>query len=190
MKLNTLKNEIETRREPLCLWLADDDHGVRTLVAEVLTKDGALRCDREFACAENVIAALESGGAPDVIVLDVNMGGMTGIEAIPSIKALSRSTSVFIMTTFYDSAKESDALNAGASGFFVKTECHGKMEEQILASAEAARAGTELTECVATLRVSAPGRLNSAQNNSPARYSNPLLLRTLGRLREFVSRGA
>jgi DNA-binding NarL/FixJ family response regulator len=163
VKLNTLKNEIETRREPLCLWLADDDHGVRTLVAEVLTKDGALRCDREFACAENVIAALESGGAPDVIVLDVNMGGMTGIEAIPSIKALSRSTSVFIMTTFYDSAKESDALNAGASGFFVKTECHGKMEERILASAEAARAGTEFegrnAECVATLRVSAPGRL-------------------------------
>ena len=58
-------------------------------MADLLTKNGTLRCARQFSCAEAVIEALDVETPPDVIVLDVNMGGMTGIEAIPSIKSVA-----------------------------------------------------------------------------------------------------
>jgi DNA-binding NarL/FixJ family response regulator len=189
VKLNDLKNENELRHEPLCLWVADDDRMVRELVTEVLTQDGTLRCEREFSCAEKVIATLKREASPDVIVLDINMGGMTGIEAIAPIQAIARSTSIFIMTTFYDSARESGAMRAGAAGFFVKTECREQTVEQIRAAAARARSNTPVfegrnPECVPALRVSAPGRLSSAKSNT----ASPLILRTFNLLREFVLR--
>ncbi len=193
MKLNDLKEYNQSRREPLSLWLADDDEAVRTLIAEVLTRDGTLHCSRQFSCAEALIEALDRETPPEIIVLDINMGAMTGIEAIPPIKSVARSTRVFVMTTFYDSVKESSALRAGASGFFVKTECHEKTIERIRASAEPSVASlvNARTDCVPALRVSAPGRLNSKLSESrsePSDDSTPFIARTLGLLRDFVAR--
>jgi len=192
MKLNDLK-EHQPRREPLSLWLADDDKAVRTLIAEVLTRDGTLRCSRQFPCAEALIEALDRESPPEIIVLDINMGAMSGIEAIPTIKSIAHSTRVFVMTTFYDSANESSALRAGASGFFVKTECHERTIQRIRASAEPSVDNIvhARTECVPALRVSSPGRRNSKLSeprSEPSDDSTPFISRTLGLLRDFVAR--
>ena len=191
MKLNDLKEH--QPREPLSLWLADDDEPVRTLIAELLTRDGTLRCSRQFPCAEALIEALEEESAPEIIVLDINMGTMSGIDAIPSIKAIAHSTRIFVMTTFYDGFNESSALRAGASGFFVKTECHEKTIQSIRASAEAGMANFvhARTECVPALRVSSPGRVNSKLSKPRPEASEdpvPFVARTLDLLRDFVRR--
>jgi DNA-binding NarL/FixJ family response regulator len=195
VKRNDLKEASQAPPEPLCFWLADDDPAIRTLLAEVLSKDGQLRCAGQFSCAEAVLEALDRETAPEVIVLDINMGGMTGIEAIQPIKFAARSTSVFVMTTFYDSVNESRALNAGASGFFVKTDCHERTAERIRASAQCRIAGPGFEEpefdCVPALRVSAPGRIHPSLNEAKSlRESSPLILRTFGLLRDFVTRNS
>lgn len=195
MKLNDLKEQHPSRREPICLWLADDDEAVRTLIAEVLTRDGVLHCSRQFSCAEALIEALNRETPPEIIILDINMGAMSGIDAIPSIKSIAHSTRIFIMTTFYDSVKESSALRAGASGFFVKTECHERTIQRIRASAEPGRANVvhARTDCIPALRVSAPGRFNSPPNEprpEPLDTSSPFIARTLGLLRNFVARNS
>jgi len=58
---------------------------------------------------------------PDVILLDVHMGELNGLDAIRPIKSLSRSTQVLMLTTFFDSESQSRALSDGASGFLLKS---------------------------------------------------------------------
>jgi DNA-binding NarL/FixJ family response regulator len=107
-------------RQPLTLWLAEDDDGVRELLAEFFDRSGRVQCARQFACAEEVVSALRAGPAPEVILLDVNMGELDGIEAIAPIRRLASHARVFIMTTFHDTMTLSRARHAGASGFFLK----------------------------------------------------------------------
>ena len=196
VKLNDLKQDHAQLCEPLSLWLADDDRSIRNLIAEVLTRSGILRCARQFSCAEAMIETLDKETPPDVIVLDVNMGGMTGIEAISPIKSRARATHVFVMTTFYDSANEKCAIKAGASGFFVKTESPEGMVDRIRESTRARVAEPAFersnSDCVPSLRVSAPGRSVGARNESKTSPgdSRPLILRTFGLLRDFVSRNS
>ncbi len=68
-----------------------------------------------------VLSTLASKTGPDVILMDVHMGELNGLDAIRPIKSLSRSTQVLMLTTFFDSAAESRALTSGASGFLLKS---------------------------------------------------------------------
>jgi CheY-like chemotaxis protein len=126
MKMTETSNELPTqtqaeRGEPLCLWLVDDHESVLNLAAELIGKDDRLDCARKFHSAEAVLDALTRYPAPDIILSDVNMGGMTGINSIAPIKRISPETRVFIMTTFYDSVQVSAARREGAAGFFLKS---------------------------------------------------------------------
>ncbi|MDB6112277.1 MAG: response regulator receiver [Pedosphaera sp.] len=104
----------------LSLWLVDDHDGIRDLLADLLSGYGGIECARKFSSAEAMLDALALETPPDVILTDLNMGGMSGIDSILPIKRLARSTRVFVMTTFYDSAAAGRAFKAGASGFLLK----------------------------------------------------------------------
>lgn len=120
MKMSLQEPFANTKSKPLCVWLVDDHQDLRAILADMLRRDDSLRCERQFSSAEAVLAALGQGTKPDVILTDVNMGGMTGVDAIQPIKRLARSTRVFIMTTFYDSVNVELARANGAAGFFLK----------------------------------------------------------------------
>ena len=57
---------------------------------------------------------------PDVILLDIGLPGMNGIQGIPRIKALAPSTHIIILTVFDDQEKVFNAICAGASGYLLK----------------------------------------------------------------------
>jgi DNA-binding NarL/FixJ family response regulator len=107
-------------KKALRLWLVDDHDGVRGLLADLLYKPDVTQCSRQFSSAEAMLDALAQETPPDVIVTDLNLGGMSGIDAIRPAKALASSTRVFVITTFYDSEKAALAFKAGASGFLLK----------------------------------------------------------------------
>ncbi|SPE56580.1 hypothetical protein SBV1_2450017 [Verrucomicrobia bacterium] len=113
---------------PMSVWLVDDRSEMLELLVEFIDRGGTLRCARQFHSAEAVLAALGRERAPDIILMDVNMHGMTGLDAIQPIKRLARSTRVFIMTTFCQGTSASLARRNGASGFFLKG---GDWEEAI-----------------------------------------------------------
>lgn len=121
--LSMMKSELQNPgnfAKTLSLWLAEDDDAVRELLSEFFNRS-ALKCIRQFSKAEEVIRALkETEVQPDIILLDINMGMLDGIEAIGPIKRLASDVRVFIMTTFYDNIALDRARQAGASGFFLK----------------------------------------------------------------------
>ncbi|MFB4320366.1 response regulator [Actinomadura sp. 21ATH] len=99
--------------------LADDQPLVRAGLRMVMADAAGLEVAGEAGTgSEAVLLAREL--RPDVVVMDIRMPGMDGIEATSAITADSGDTRVVVLTTFDDDDHVYGALRAGASGFLVK----------------------------------------------------------------------
>ncbi|MFE1315948.1 response regulator [Streptomyces sp. NPDC058755] len=99
--------------------LADDQQLIRTALQMVMADAPDLEVVGEAgdgAEAVELTAALE----PDVVVMDIRMPGMDGIEATRKITAGPGKAQIVVLTTFDDDDYVYGALQAGASGFLVK----------------------------------------------------------------------
>jgi DNA-binding NarL/FixJ family response regulator len=74
-----------------------------------------------FTTCEEAISKLESGGPAHVILLDIGLPGMSGLEGITRFKALSPTTQIIMLTAFDDPPKIKKAIQAGATGYLLKT---------------------------------------------------------------------
>ncbi|GAA1505744.1 response regulator [Nocardioides humi] len=99
--------------------VADDDALLRAGLAVVVGTDPGLELVGEAA---DGLDAVRTAGevAPDVVLMDVRMPGVDGIEATRRILALGGGTRVLVLTTFPDDEYVAAALRAGASGFLLK----------------------------------------------------------------------
>ncbi|MES2599102.1 MAG: response regulator transcription factor [Verrucomicrobiota bacterium] len=103
------------------LWIIEDHTAFRRTLVRVLSAEEDMQCTRDFDSCEKALAALAKPDAPDLILLDVGLPGMTGIEGIRFIKERSPKTLVVILTVFEDDDKVFQAICAGASGYLLKT---------------------------------------------------------------------
>lgn len=103
------------------VWLIEDHADSRRVLARVLNRAATMQCPCAFASCEEALAALRTDPPPQVILLDVGLPGMSGIEGIRHIKALSPTTHVIMLTVFDDQEKVFNAICAGASGYLLKT---------------------------------------------------------------------
>lgn len=102
------------------VWLIEDNATYRRTVARVIDQLPGLRCARAFSNCEDALAALGTERS-DVVLLDVGLPGMSGLEGIAKIKALAPATCVLVLTVFDDDDKIFRAICAGASGYLLKT---------------------------------------------------------------------
>jgi CheY-like chemotaxis protein len=109
------------------LWLVDDNPAFREFLAEQFNREHDIDCARQFSSAEAVLLALIDGPPPEVILLDVNLGGMSGVDAVRPIKSLAPATRVLMLTSVRNSRAETAALRAGACGFLLKVDDFGKI---------------------------------------------------------------
>lgn len=123
---------------PVNVWLVDDHAPLRALIAETLERQGGIVCARQFHSPNALLSALASRVGPDVILLDVQMGEANGIDAIPAIKSLSRSTRVLMLTTCYDQEWHQQALASGAAGYLLKTDSVERLAGSICARGDTA----------------------------------------------------
>src|SRR5918992_1237813 len=116
-----------------------DDHnffrqGLRDLLAE---QD--LDVVGEAASGEAALKMVEAT-APDVVVMDLNMPGMGGVEATRRLTAAAPHTRVLVLTIAADGGQVIDALMAGACGYLLKD----ASVEEIVTGIRAAAAGESL----------------------------------------------
>lgn len=121
-------------RRTVRVWLVDDNEAFRRPCASLLGKFQGVVCDRQFGAAEVLIAALQQAPGPDAILLDIELPGMNGVDAVPVIKSLSASTAALMYSTFNSPANEARARAAGACGFLAK---HEPIESVVAALHEA-----------------------------------------------------
>lgn len=99
--------------------LVDDQALVRGALAALLDLEIDLTVVGEASSATEAIA-LAASVTPDVVLMDVDMPGMDGIEATAALRASGSTARVLIVTTYGRPGYLRRALQAGASGFVVK----------------------------------------------------------------------
>jgi DNA-binding NarL/FixJ family response regulator len=99
--------------------IADDQSMVRRGFRMILESDAALEVVAEAADGEQAVAAWRRF-APDVVLMDVRMPVMDGLQATRAILAEETPTRIIILTTFALDEYVFEALRAGASGFLLK----------------------------------------------------------------------
>jgi DNA-binding NarL/FixJ family response regulator len=99
--------------------LCDDVAELRSLMRAALEKDASLEVVGEAGTGREA-AALAAELQPDVIVLDLSMPDMDGLEALPLIRALSPASAVLVFTGFGAAQMGRAALRRGAHRYMEK----------------------------------------------------------------------
>lgn len=98
--------------------VVDDDPAIRrTLVGAM--DDGTIRLD-VASSAEEAIEKLEAGGAPDLVLSDIRMKGLDGLDLLRVIRQRTPESRVVIMTAYHDVGTAVRAMREGAADFLCK----------------------------------------------------------------------
>ena len=125
---------MSTTERPIRVLVVDDHDLFRTGLRSLLEDEGFEVADAAGG-AEGARRA--RGFAPDVVVMDMNMPGMTGVEATPLVLEVAPEASVLMLTIATDDERVLAALRAGATGYLLKD----APLEEIAAGVRAAAAG-------------------------------------------------
>lgn len=113
------------------VWIIEDNEGYRDSTLRGLRAIEDARSYSGFNSCEDAIAEIQDGAVPDVILMDIGLPGMDGIEGIGEIKQRVPESSILILTVFEDDDKIFRALQAGASGYLLKSESISKVSEAV-----------------------------------------------------------
>jgi DNA-binding NarL/FixJ family response regulator len=111
--------ETQAHVEELRVILVDDHDLFRTGLRNLLEEEGGLQVLGEAANGAEAVRLVREL-APDVVVMDLNMPAMSGVEATRHITALSPLTRVIVLTISEEDADVMDAIVAGACGYLLK----------------------------------------------------------------------
>ena len=103
------------------LWIVEDHAAFRRTLVRVLNTEPDLQCPCDFDSCEKALAALTREAAPDLILLDVGLPGMSGLDGIRLFKERAPKSLIVILTVFEDDDKVFQAICAGAAGYLLKT---------------------------------------------------------------------
>ena len=116
--------------------IVEDDPGVRAILADWISRADGFRLASEFSNAESALAGLPRD-RPDVVLVDINLSGQSGITCVRQLKPVMPETQFVMVTVFEDGDHIFDALTAGASGYLLKR----TPREELLAAIQQVHAG-------------------------------------------------
>ncbi len=104
---------------PVRVAIVEDNRKLRLELAATISTTPGLECVATCSTGEDALQKLPAT-APNVIVMDINLQGMSGIDCTRQIKQLLPEVQIVMLTMFDDSDKIFAALRAGASGYLLK----------------------------------------------------------------------
>lgn len=104
---------------PITVAIVEDDPPARKIFASWIQREDGFRCVSEFSDAESALAALPND-PPDVVLSDINLPGLNGVECVRRLKPLLPQTQFVMLTVYEDADHIFQALAAGASGYLLK----------------------------------------------------------------------
>jgi DNA-binding NarL/FixJ family response regulator len=106
--------------------LVEDDRAVRENLAALIGTDERLRLLGAFGSAEIALREIPAL-RPNLVVMDINLPRMNGIECVGRLKLLVPDLSVLMLTVYEDDDSVFRALKAGANGYLVKRDAAEKL---------------------------------------------------------------
>src|SRR5260370_13730791 len=111
--------------------IVDDDAGLRDSIAQFLKTARGWRCLKLYASAADALKGIPAEN-PDVVLMDINMPGVDGIECTRLLKTAAPNSHILMLTVYEDTDRIFKALAAGASGYLLKRVSPAKLLEAIL----------------------------------------------------------
>ena len=122
-------------KDSIKIWLIEDNDDYRAdLVESFEAEVDGIDCLAAFPSYEALELHMKSPALtslPDVVIMDIQLPGISGIEAIPRLKAQLLSVDAIMLTTFSDKRRVFDAICAGASGYLLKSDSIDVIERSI-----------------------------------------------------------
>jgi DNA-binding NarL/FixJ family response regulator len=130
---------------PIKICIVEDNADVREGVVRVLNQAPGMSCVSAYASAEAAVRDLPAQ-KPDVVLVDINLPRMNGIECVAKLKALLPRLQVLMFTRYEQSDSIFDSIRAGASGYLLK---HIPARELVLAVEQVHAGGAPMTMQIA-----------------------------------------
>jgi DNA-binding NarL/FixJ family response regulator len=99
--------------------VVEDDGGFRSGLERLLGRTHDFRCLGSFASGEAGLQSIPEI-KPDVVLMDLNLPGMNGVECVRKLKAFLPAVQIVMLTVYEDLDQVYDALSAGAMGYLLK----------------------------------------------------------------------
>ncbi len=149
---------------PIFVSIVEDSDKLRGTLARVLNRADGFKCVSQYPNAEDALKDLLNI-KPDVVLMDINLPGMNGVECVRQLKKLLPEVQVMMLTVYEDTENIFDALAAGASGYMLKRTSSKELLEAIQ---EVKRGGSPMTMHIARKVV------QSFQKTAPAQPAENL----------------
>ena len=112
--------------------IIEDDKDIRNGIQSYLNYQKDMQCTFAFDSVEMFMAHIAENVCPDVLLLDIELPGMSGIEGMRVIKNKCQAIDIMMLTIFHDSDKIFRSLCAGAAGYLLKNTPLTEIREHIL----------------------------------------------------------
>jgi DNA-binding NarL/FixJ family response regulator len=125
--------------------IIEDHREFRDYLTALISGTEGLRCTGSFRSVEEALDRIDAD-APDVVLIDIGLPGMSGIEGISLLKERHPKLLMLTLTVYDDDERIFDALCAGASGYLLKKTQPARLVESLK---EAAQGGAPMSPEVA-----------------------------------------
>lgn len=110
--------------------LIEDDHTIRTAFSYLIDQSDKFRVVNAYPSAEAALKNIKADD-PNIVLLDIELPGINGIEAIGKIKALVEQVYILMLTVYDEPKMVFEALSNGASGYLTKDTAPEKILEAL-----------------------------------------------------------
>ena len=135
----------EAGTPPIKISIVEDDDWIRENLASQIDLAPGYRCIKRYRTGEEAILGLPND-TPDVVLMDINLPGLSGIECVRRLKALLPSLNILMLTVYEESDQIFDSLRAGASGYLLKRSAEAELLDAI---AQVHQGGSPMSSLVA-----------------------------------------
>jgi DNA-binding NarL/FixJ family response regulator len=130
---------------PITVSIVEDNDKLRGTLVRVIARADGFSCVSQHGSAEDALKELPSV-KPNVVLMDINLPGMNGVECVRQLKKILPQTNVMMLTVYEDTENIFNALAAGASGYMLKRTPGAELLEAIR---EVQRGGSPMTTHIA-----------------------------------------
>lgn len=116
---------------PIKVAIVEDDDWIRENLANQIDLAPGFCCRNRYRTAEEALISLPTQPL-DVVLMDINLPGLSGIECVRRLKALRPSMAILMLTVYEESDQIFDSLRAGASGYLLKRSADTELLEAIV----------------------------------------------------------
>ena len=120
--------------QTICITLVEDNHDYRDIITLTLGAESDIELINQFGTSEAALRelkAMPAGTTPDLILLDLRLPGMSGLEALPHFREALPDTPVIVLTQSDNEADVLAAISRGAAGYLLKSSTLEKLTEGV-----------------------------------------------------------